>query len=80
MDINIDALNWITGYDLTNQKTMLKHNIKNVNIVVDNILLPSLFITKFDGTTEKYIINYNKYYEYLRNKKLQKIIHKIGTK
>lgn len=53
MDINIDALNWITGYDLTNQKTMLKHNIKNVNIVVDKILLPSLFITKFDGTTEK---------------------------
>lgn len=82
MDINIDALNWITNYDLTNRFTLDKHNIKTVTIVSDhnNVLLPKLFILKYDGKEESYIIDYEPYYQHLRLKKIQKIINKFGIK
>lgn len=82
MEYNLEALNWISGYDLTNKEIMLKQEIISVSIISDvsDDWKPRLYIYKLDGKEESYVIDYEPYYQYLRLKKIQKIINNFGIK
>ena len=81
MEINYDGLKFISGYDLSKDEENLKRQgIASISLISDvsGDWKPRIYIKKFDGGEESYVVDYEPYYQHIRKLKLQKIINKIN--
>ena len=78
MDINYNALKYITGYDLTSEEKLKENGIKNISMLSNNGWKTRLIITKNDNTEEIFDLDYTEYIIKIRKDKIQKIINKTN--